>query len=405
MLEEIKKKAKKAKDKPASFGPDINLKKFSLATKPMEKISKLSELSKERQKDASNIGIDVKEKQRSGSFFQLNHSVIYERTKQEGLEVMSVTEALKKYSWLKDYWWKAVAVDSDKYTAQAELKQTKGYFIRVLPGVKVRLPVQACLFMSQEGLAQNVHNIIIAEEGAELQIITGCAVASHLAKGLHIGVSEFFVKKNATIVFSMIHAWGPEVDVRPRTGAIVGENGTFVNNYICFKPVKSLQMYPTAYCIGKNSKARYHTLLYGTKLSYLDVGSRAVLKTKESRAEITARVVATDGSQIISRGHLVGEHKDVKAHLECRGLLLSEKAKIHAIPELEGKVEGCDLSHEAAVGKIREEELWYLMSRGFTEQEATSMIVRGFLDPEIIGLPPILKMQIKKVVESIIKGF
>jgi len=404
MFEEIKRKAKEASKKKAELGPDLNLKEFSLATKPLPKISKLSELQKEEKKSASNVGIEIKERKRSGTFFQINHSVIYENVKQDGLEIMSTTEALKKYSWLKNYWWKAVPVNCDKYTAQAELKQTHGYFIRALPGVKAKFPVQACLFISQNGLAQNVHNIIIAEEGSELQLITGCTIGLHVAKGLHIGISEFFVKKDASVTFSMIHSWGKDVDVRPRTAAIVEENGTFINNYICFKPVKSLQMYPVTYCVGKNSKTSYHTLLYGVGKSYLDVGSKVELIAEGSRAGIITRAIAKDESQIFARGHLIGKHKDTKGHLECRGLLLSERAKIHAIPELEGKASGCELSHEAAVGKIKEEELWYLMSRGFTEEEATSMIIKGFLDPEIIGLPPLLKDQIKKIMEKVVKG-
>jgi Fe-S cluster assembly scaffold protein SufB len=405
VFEEIKRRAKEASKKKAELGPDLNLKEFSLAAKPLPKISKLSELQKEEKKRASNVGIEIKERKRSGTFFQIDHSVIYENVKQDGLEIMSTTEALKKYSWLKNYWWRALPVNSDKYTAQAELKQTHGYFIRALPGVKVKFPVQACLFISQNGLAQNVHNIIIAEEGSELQLITGCTIGLHVAKGLHIGISEFFVKKDASITFSMIHSWGKDVDVRPRTAAIVEENGTFINNYICFRPVKSLQMYPATYCIGKNSKVSYHTLLYGVGKSYLDVGSRAELVAEGSRAEITTRAVATNESQIFTRGYLVGKHKNTKGHLECRGLLLSEKAKIHAIPELEGEVSGCELSHEAAVGKIKEEELWYLMSRGLTEEEATSIIVKGFLNSEIVGLPPLLKDQIKKIVEKVVKGF
>jgi Fe-S cluster assembly scaffold protein SufB len=405
MFEKVKRKAKEASKKKAELGLDLDLKEFSLTAKPLEKISKLSELSKEDKKRASNVGIEIKERKRSGSFFQMDHSVIYENVKQDGLEIMSTIEAFKKYPWLKNYWWKAVPVNSDKYTAQVELRQTHGYFIRALSGVKVKLPVQACLFISQNGLAQNVHNVIIAEEGSELQLITGCTIGLHVAKGLHIGVSEFFVKKNATVTFSMIHSWDEGVDVRPRTAAIVEENGTFINNYICFKPVKSLQMYPVTYCVGRNSKTSYHTLLYGVGKSYLDVGSRAELIAEGSKAEMITRAVSMNESQIFARGHLIGKHKDTKGHLECRGLLLSEKAKIHAIPELEGKVSGCELSHEAAVGKIKEEELWYLMSRGLTEEEATSMIIKGFLNPEIIGLPSLLKDQIKKIMEKVVRGF
>ena len=114
---------------------------------------------------------------------------------------------------------------------------------------------------------------------------------------------------------------------------------------------------------------------------------------------MTARVIATDSSRIISRGHLIGDVSETKGHLECRGLLLSNEASIHAIPEIEAKTAGCDLSHEAAVGKIQQAQLCYLMSRGLNEDEATPLIVRGFLDPEIPGLPEHLKYEIKRTIE------
>ena len=289
------------------------------------------------------------------------------------------------------------AGDSDKYTAQAELAQHHGYFLRALPGAKAEFPLQACLYMSREGLAQNVHNIIIGEENSELHIITGCTTAPTVRSGLHVGVSEFYVKKNAKVTFTMIHNWAEDVAVRPRTGTIVEENGIFMSNYICMKPVKTLQMYPTAYCIGENATVRYNTILLAPEGSHMDVGSKVFLRAKGSRAEVIARAITTGGS-IVSRGNLIGEVPGIRAHLECRGLILSESGSILAIPELEGRTSGVDMSHEAAVGKIAEEEIQYLMARGLTSDEATAAIVRGFLDVDIKGLPERLQEEIKNAV-------
>ena len=394
---DVRERAKKAEKKPSDLGPDIDLNAFSAEAKEHGKVQRLKDLSGEVKEKAISVGIDSEEACRSGSFFQMDHSVIISSAYQSGIEVMSSTDALKKYDWLSDYWWKAVNVDADKYTAQAELKQNHGYFLRALPGAKVEFPLQACLYMTQEGLAQNVHNIIIAEEGSELHIITGCTTAPRVRTGLHIGVSEFYVKKNALVTFTMIHNWAEDVEVRPRTGTIVEENGVFLSNYVCMKPVKTLQMYPTAYCVGENATVRYNTILFAREGSNMDVGSRVFLRAKGSRAELVARAI-TKGGEIVTRGHMIGEVPGIKAHLECRGLILSEKGRIHAIPELEGKVSGIDMSHEAAVGKIAEEEIQYLMARGLNSDEATSAIVRGFLDVEIKGIPEHLKREIKKAV-------
>jgi len=122
------------------------------------------------------------------------------------------------------------------------------------------------------------------------------------------------------------------------------------------------------------------------------------LKEPGSRAEIVSRAI-TNGADVVARGDLIGEQPGVKAHLECRGLILNG-GTIHAIPELQGKVDGVEMSHEAAVGKIAQEEILYLMSRGLSEDEATATIVRGFLSVDIPGLPTQLKSEIDRAVEQ-----
>jgi len=399
----IREKAREAEKKPALFGPDIELAAYTSEAEDIGRVATLVELSPEMKKTASSAGIDPAEQDRSGSFFQVNNSVLFLSTFESGLEVMSITEALKKYNWLKDYWWRAVKVDADKYTAQAELNLHHGYFIRALPGAKVTMPVQACLFLNREMFSQNVHNIIMAEEGSELHIIAGCTTGKDVKSGIHVGISEFYIKKNAHISFSMIHNWAEEIAARPRTGAVIEEKGVYLSNYICMKPVKTLQMYPVARCIGRGAVARFNSILLAKEGSNMDVGSRVILSAPECRAEIVARTITT-GGDIISRGHLVGEAPYIKAHLECRGLILKEKGRIYAIPELEGKLPNIDMSHEAAVGKIAEEEIQYLMSRGLTAEEATAAIVRGFLDIDIKGLPQQIKDEISKAIHMAEEG-
>jgi hypothetical protein len=252
------------------------------------------------------------------------------------------------------------------------------------------------MYLDKEGLQQNVHNIIIAEEGSELHIITGCATSPHMRRGLHVGISEFFIKKGAKLSFTMIHNWAEDMSVRPRSVARVEEGGVFLNNYICMKPVHSLQMYPTTYLTGKDAVARFNTIVVGSPGSEYDVGGRIVLEETGGRAEIISRVIS-NGGRVTARGHLVGRQPGIKAHLECRGLLLNG-GMIYAVPELEGHADGVEMSHEAAVGKIAQEEISYLMARGLTEDEATATIVRGFLSVDIPGLPPQLKAEIDRAV-------
>jgi Fe-S cluster assembly scaffold protein SufB len=390
-------KAFQAKEKKAALGPDINLEEYSSESIQHSIVDNLALLSDNDKERMILAGVDANEDGRSGTYIQKDATAIFSQSKQDGLQVIPIKEALEKYDWVKEYYWKLVSVDTDKYTARAQLDLHDGYVIRALPGSKVVYPVQACLYLEKEGLSQNVHNIIIAEEGSELHIITGCATAAHLKSGLHVGISEFFVKKNAKLSFTMIHHWAEEMMVRPRSIGIVEEGGLFLNNYICMRPVKSLQMYPTTYLKGKGAVARFYSLLVGSPGSELDIGSRFYLQGEDTRAEILSRAI-TNGGNIIARGDLVGEVPGVRGHLECRGLLLNG-GLMHAIPELTGKVDGVEMSHEAAVGKIAQDEIYYLMSRGLSEDEATATIVRGFLSVDIPGLPPQLKAEIDRAVD------
>jgi len=398
-VEEFKEKAIKAKDKKATIGPDINLDQFDPAPVPHEYMAdeELCTIPEEEQQRLIMSGLDVTKKDRGGTFFQKDTTVIHCHSQQEGIEVLPIRKALEQ-DWIDDYYWKLVSVDTDKYTAAAELGLHDGYVIRALPGSKSVFPIQACMYLDKDGLQQNVHNIIIAEEDSELHIITGCATSPHMKKGVHVGISEFFVKKNAKLSFTMIHNWAEDMDVRPRSVARVEEGGLFLNNYICMKPVRSLQMYPTTHLVGKDAVARFYSIIMGSRGSEYDLGGRIFLKEPGNRAEIVARTIS-NGGKIIARGHLIGEVPDIKAHLECRGLLLNGGI-IHAIPELEGHVDGVEMSHEAAVGKIAQEEITYLMSRGLSEDEATATIVRGFLSVDIPGLPAPLKAEIDRAIEE-----
>jgi Fe-S cluster assembly scaffold protein SufB len=397
-MRDLEEKAVQAREKKAGLGLDIDLEAYQSEPVSHDYVQDLVTLCEDDKKQMILAGVDAEEKDRSGTYVQKDTAVIHAHSKQEGLEVVPIKEALGRYDWLEDYYWKLVAVDTDKYTARAQLDLHDGYVIRALPGSHVVYPVQACLYLEKEGLSQNVHNIIIAEEGSELHIITGCATAAHLRRGLHVGISEFYVKKDAKLSFTMIHHWAEEMMVRPRSVGQVEEGGLFLNNYICMKPVKSLQMYPTTHLVGKGAVARFYSLLVGSPGSEMDVGGRIFLKETNTRAEIVARTIS-NGGHIVARGDLVGEVPGVKAHLECRGLILNG-GSIHAIPELNGKAEGVEMSHEAAVGKIAQDEILYLMSRGLSEDEATATIVRGFLSVDIPGLPPALKAQIDRAVEQ-----
>ncbi len=385
----------KATDVQGQVSDEELLKRFTPASE-VEQLGNLDEIDPEEVQKLRRTGVDLSGAGRIGSFLQTNCNVVECKCGFEGVELLPVTEALKKYDGLKEYWWKLVSRDKDTFTREADAGLDNGYFIRALPGEKVVYPLQTCLYIRNENVSQRVHNIVIAEEGSELHIITGCATHPHLTSGLHIGVSEFFVKKGAKLVFTMIHNWGDEVYVRPRTGVLVEQDGMFLSNYVTLKGVKSIQTYPVA-TLMENAMARFNSVIVSPDGSDIDTGAKVILKGKSSRSEIISRAISY-GGRVVARGHLVGDAPDIKAHLECQGLILEEKGIIHAIPELEAHLSNVDMSHEAAVGKIAQEEIEYLMARGLSEEEATSTIVRGFLNVKIDGLPEELERELEAAV-------
>ncbi|TFH11567.1 MAG: SufD family Fe-S cluster assembly protein [Candidatus Thorarchaeota archaeon] len=404
--DDMKKRAESAEEKHAQYGVDIDLDKYEYASSEPSQIESIDDVSLADQSLVKEVGFDPSQKKVSASFIQFDTESILADVllSQEGLEVLPMSQALKQYDWLQDYLWKAVPVDVDKFTARSELETYNGYFIRAKAGAKIGMPVQSCLIMKKNQTVQNVHNIIIAEEGSELHIINGCATPSEVEQSLHLGVSEFYVKKNAQLSFTMVHRWSEKTDVRPRSATIVEENGTYISSYALLSPLKSIQTFPKVHLVGSGAKSDLYSIVYGSKDSKYDIGGLLSLEAPRTNGKVISRSIATDSSEIIARGDLVGLSGQTRGRLECDGLLISDSAVIRAIPMLAAYAEGAELSHEATVGKVGAEQLSYLMSRGLTEEEATSLIIRGFVKLKVPGLPNALQSSIDAAIKMSLEG-
>ncbi len=360
----------------------------------------------QKDENLEEIGFTKEVEKRAGSYLLDNNRLIMNalnRAVKGKLKLLDTRDALRKYSWLRKYYWSILSKNKDSYTKQVAKDFNGGYFIRVLPESDITLPLQTCLMMTKPGYVQKVHNIVIVEEGAKLNILSGCVTHPMSGSAIHLGMSEFFIKKKAYLNFTMIHRWNLTTEVYPRTVALLEDKAQFVSNYLCLNPVKKLQMYPSAICKGKGSAVEFNNLIYAADTSRIDIGSEVILEGKLSKGKILSRAIVADRGKIIARGRLVGKNT-CKAHLECRGLVLSEKSKLYAIPELMAKHNDSELSHEAAVGKISEKEIVYLMSRGLSRDEAISTIVRGFMDTSILGLPRSLQKQVRWLTERVTEG-
>jgi Fe-S cluster assembly scaffold protein SufB len=402
-MREVKTRAEQSRDKRAPLGRDLDLAAFTRQGGAWAYDPSYQEFSPEERRHLLKAGIELMDQEHAGTFFQADAQVVHCQANRPGAEVLPILEAIRQYDWVKDLLWTLVAVDADKYTAQAELALDNGYFIRALPGARVSEPVEACLYLRTDQFSQHVHNVVVVEPDAQVHIITGCTTHPGVRSGLHIGVSEFFVRTGGRLTFTMIHNWAEDIHVRPRTGVLVEEGGQYISNYIHLKPVKTVQMYPTVTLAGEGALTRLNSIIIAHPGSELDIGGRVVLQAPHTRAEVITRTITTGGTSI-ARGHLIGLAPEIKAHLECRGLILSPKGMLYAVPELEGHVAGVDMSHEAAVGRIAQEEIEYLMARGLDEDEAVSTIVRGFLSVKIEGLPPALEEELENAIQETGKG-
>ncbi len=364
----------------------VNLSRYSFngneGAAPIENLASLPAADKER---LVHAGIDVNDHAVSGAFMQLNHAGVHCHTSHEDLDLMDIREALKKFDGLPQYYWKLLDPEKDEFTRLTREHCNGGYFVRARKGAKITQPVQSCMFIKGHGAGQSIHNIVVVEEGAELHILGGCATAHDANDTAHLGITEYYVEKGGKLTFTMIHNWGTSTTVRPRSAGIVEAGGEFQNNYILLKPVADLQMYPTMKLQGSGAVARFNSVIVTPEGSHVDCGNRIELNAPDTRGEIVSRTLTTGGT-IINRGFIGASAAPARGHLECKGLILGG-GRIHAIPELDSNQDGVELSHEAAVGKIAQEEIEYLMARGLDEDEAASTIVRGFLNVDIMGLP------------------
>lgn len=377
---------------------EFRLKDFAFDGLAPEQLTNLDSLDPTDKERLLMTGVDTDESSHSATFFHQDHDLLYCNNMHDGLEILDTRRALEKYNGLPDYFWKLADKDQDAFTRKAFATLQGGYFVRVGRGIKVRNPVQSCLFMKADHVGQSIHNLVIVEEGAEVHIITGCATARPAQHGMHIGISEFYVKKGGRLTFTMIHNWGENVVVRPRSFGVVEEGGVLLSNYILLNPVRSLQMYPSLLLNGRGARCRFNSVTAAPPNSFIDAGNRIILNAPDTRAEIISRSITTGGT-IYARGHIQANAVPSRGHLECKGLILGN-GMIHAIPELEGRAEGIELSHEAAVGKIAREEIEYLMARGLDEEEATSTIIRGFLNVDITGLPQKLRAALDTMIAT-----
>lgn len=393
LLEHLRERAQRALSKAAPFGPDIDITQF-VKSSPLASVRLADALA-----SAKSVGVNPESARISALYYQIDSRIEILRSLLKGVDIEPLDRALEeRFDEVKQFFWRAVPVDLDKYTAITFLKGIGGYFIRVKRGTVAELPIQTCFFMS--GGAQLVHNIVVVEENAKAVIVTGCTIMPE-ALGLHVGITEIYLERGAQLIDVMIHSWNRTTHVRPRTGVVVKDGATYVSYYINMSTTKTLQTRPTITLVGEGARTYSASILLGLADSHHDVGSHVIARGRSSRAELVSKIVARDSSRIVSRLRIDAEAEHVKGFTECSAVLLSDQASVETVPELYSKSSTAELHHEASIGKLRDEEIEYLVLKGFSPREAISILIRGFINVDLSFLTPEIRKSIEKVLDTL----
>lgn len=354
----------------------------------------------------AEVGVLLNANNRGGTFIMEDFHPVCSYSQIDGVEVLPLEIALLKYEWLREkYYWNLIQRDQDEVTQFVNDQPTpQGFFIHVKEGAKVKVPYQAALYMGKADIAQGIHNIIIVDDNAELNLITGCLSHQSVGKGLHMAATETYIGKNATLTNTMVHSWGPKITVLPKAATEVASGGRFISNYISMRPAAIIRTNPVTYLNGAGSSAKYMTIILGSEGADIQTGGNVYLNGEDSRAELVHRSVCT-GGQIVQSGLMIG-HAKCRAHVDCSGMLLNpgKDGFILSTPGVQAFHPEAELSHEASIGKIAPEQVEYLQSRGIEEHDAISMIIRGFLDADIEGLGEELDAHISEIAELASQG-
>jgi Fe-S cluster assembly scaffold protein SufB len=338
-----------------------------------------------------------------GRFMVLDHDVMESTCRIEGLHVLPLKKAFDKYPHIgQRLFFNLIDRDRNEFTSEASRSEPVGYYVLVDEGVKIEEPMQAAFLFGGAHHDQVIHNIIELRPGARLNIVNGCTNTPAGDTGRHIGITETYLGMGSSLGYTMIHNWGPRMEVYPVGAVLVEEGGRYLSNYIATTEVRRVVSNPKA-TVMKGASAQFYSIIYARQGSCFDTGAVVELVGEDSSGEIVSRVVSEGGTSI-SRQMLSGGARGCIGHMECSGLLLTPDGVVHSVPELRGAHPDINLAHEASIGRISDEELSYLMARGLSQEQARSLIIRGFLDVRIVGLPEGVRRIVDEVIERAMTG-
>ncbi|MEM3067352.1 MAG: Fe-S cluster assembly protein SufB [Thermoplasmata archaeon] len=395
-----------------TWGPDLselNINDIVLYMKPNAKKNSRSwdEVPENIRKTYEKLGIpQAEQKSLGGVGAQYESEIVYHNLKRNleelGVIFLDMDQAVKDHPELvrKYFMTTCIPINLHKYSALHAAVWSGGTFIYVPKNVKVEIPLQAYFRMNAKKGGQFEHTLIIADEGSEIHYIEGCSAPQYTENSLHAGGVEIHVLKNARVRYSSIENWSKNTYNLNTKRAIVHENGVieWVNGNL---GSKLTMLYPCSVLLGKNSKSDYIGIQFASHGQWQDTGCKVYHYAPNTSSTILSKGISKNGGIASYRGLIFVKKgcKGVNSIVRCDGLMLDNVSKAITFPSMEVEENDVKVAHEAAVGKIGEEQLFYLMSRGLSEEEATNMIVSGFIEPVVKQLPLEYALELNRLIE------
>ena len=387
------------KSKMPNWGPDISgLSVDNIVTyvKPNTKMSGTwEEVPDDIKNTFEKLGIpEAERKSLAGVGAQYDSELVYHNLQEEvakqGVIYTDIESALHgPYGkMIEEHFMKLVPPTDHKFAALHGAVWSGGSFVYVPKGVKVDIPLQSYFRLNAKGAGQFEHTLIIVDEGADLHFIEGCSAPKYNVANLHAGCVELFVEKNAKLRYSTIENWSKNMYNLNTKRAKVEENGIMEWVSGSFGSHVSY-LYPMTILKGDNARSQFTGVTFAGKGQNLDTGAKMMHIGKNTSSYINTRSISKGGGISTYRSAVViqNQAKNAKSAVSCQSLMLDDVSRSDTIPAIDGRTNKADVGHEAKIGRISDEAVFYLMSRGISEEEAKSLIVSGFADSVSKELP------------------
>ena len=398
------------------WGPSIeglNMDQIVTYVRPNTKMTaKWSDVPQDIKDTFEKLGIPQAErKSLAGVGAQYDSELVYHNVRSEvaaqGVVYTDMESALKGEcaDMVRKHFMKLVTPRDHKFAALHGAVWSGGSFVYVPPGVSVTIPLQSYFRLNAPGAGQFEHTLIIVDEGAYLHFIEGCSAPKYNVANLHAGCVELFVGKNAKLRYSTIENWSKNMYNLNTKRARVEEGGTIEWVSGSFGSHVSY-LYPMSILNGEGARAEFTGITFAGKGQNLDTGAKIVHNAPKTSSYVNTKSISKDGGISTFRSSVVvtNKAKQSKSAVSCQSLMLDDISRSDTIPAMDIRTKDADVGHEAKIGKISDDAVFYLMSRGISEEDARAMIVSGFADNVSKELPLEYAVEMNNLIHLEMKG-